>query len=46
MGILIFIIGFLVGFFVSSLFFQFIIEDVVHSFTYGDVEYEKRENKK
>lgn len=44
MGILIFFIGFLVGFFISSIFFQFIIEDVVHEFTYGDIENEKRKD--
>ena len=44
MGILIFILGLLVGFFISSVFFQFIIEDVVHKFTYGDIENEKRKN--
>lgn len=46
MGILIFFIGFLVGFFISSVFFQFIIEDVIHEFTFGDCEYEKRKSKK
>ena len=46
MGVLIFFIGFLVGFFISSVFFQFIIEDVVHEFNYGDIKYEKRKNKK
>lgn len=44
MGILIFFIGFLVGFFISSVFFQFIIEDVIHEFTYGDIDNEKRKN--
>lgn len=44
MGILIFILGLLVGFFISSIFFQFIIEDVVHEVTYGDIENEKRKN--
>lgn len=39
-------LGFLIGFFISSLFFQFIIEDVVHEFTYGDEINEKRKNKK
>lgn len=46
MGILIFIIGLLVGFFISSVFFQFIIESVVNEFTYGDIKYEKRKNQK
>lgn len=44
MGIIIFIIGLLVGFFISSVFFQFIIEDVVHEFTYGEHKNEKRKN--
>lgn len=47
MGIIIFILGLLVGFFISSVFFQFIIEDVVHEFTYGELDYEKqKQNKK
>ena len=41
MGIIIFILGLLIGFFISSVFFQFIIEDVIHEFTYGDIKYEK-----
>ena len=44
MGIIIFIIGLLVGFFISSVFFQFIIEDVIHEITFGDIENEKRKN--
>jgi hypothetical protein len=46
MGIIIFILGLLVGFFISSVFFQFIIEDVIHEFTYGDYEYEKQKQDK
>lgn len=46
MGVIIFIIGLLVGFFISSVFFQFIIEDVIHEFTFGDLEDEKGKNKK
>ena len=38
--------GFLIGFFVSSVFFQFIIDEVIHEFTYGDLEDETKENKK
>lgn len=39
-------IGFLVGFFISSIFFQFIIEDVIHEFTMGEVYEDKEQNKK
>lgn len=46
MLLIIFIIGLLVGFFISSVFFQFIIEDVIHEVTYGDIENEKRKNQK
>lgn len=45
MYILIFIIGILLGYFISSIFFQFIIEDIIHEAIYGDNEYENRKNK-
>ena len=43
--ILFLLVGFLLGFFVSSVYFQFIIEDVIHEFTFGEFEYEKQDKK-
>ena len=39
------VVGFLIGFFVSSVFFQFTIEEIIHEFTYGDLEHETKKDK-
>ena len=44
--ILFLVVGFLLGFFVSSVYFQFIIDEVVQHFIYGELEDEAEENKK
>lgn len=40
------VVGFLLGFFVSSVYFQFIIDEVIEHFTYGDLENETKKDKK
>ena len=44
--LLIFLLGYVVGFFLSSVYFQFIIEEIRYTFMYGDIEYEKQKQDK
>lgn len=44
--ILFLVVGFLLGFFVSSVYFQFIIDEVVEHFIYGELEDETKKDKK
>lgn len=43
--LLIFLLGYVVGFFLSSVYFQFIIEEIRHSFIYGDTDEIQKQDK-